>query len=465
MRKARPVQGEAAPPEGPYNLENYARKLAENEHVISEMVEELSSCYESLSAIFRYSTDSGKAGNLKEFAQRLLQDLLQIVDAEWFILRLIPKGESKLTVLAASEPAMELEPLAFPSTSKPSASMEIEAALSRQRVWFDAQRPMAADGPLSKVKPGSAGLVHPILLGDQLMGTLTLGKAAFQNPSLVDGGLVFTAGQTNVINTFADFLAIQIANARFQEEQFSRRLVTHELEIANNIQRSLLITSLPQLPGFSLAAFCRSAHEVGGDFYDVLKINEHSLLLVIADVMGKGIPAAMFAAILRTLLRASPELTHQPAALLERVNRLLFPELSGVDMFITAQLAFVDAKARKLTVASAGHCPLAVASAAGVKTFSPEGMPLGILPDTTFHDETVELPENCRVLLYTDGLTEALNAEGHYLGQQPLMDWLKRASASNQPAEQLKQELALELEKYQANTVLNDDQTFLIMSG
>ena len=123
---------------------------------------------------------------------------------------------------------------------------------------------------------------------------------------------------------------------------------------------------------------------MGGDFYDVLKINAHSALLVIADVMGKGIPAALFAAMLRTLIRAAPELTPQPAALLERVNRLLFPELSGMDMFITAQLAYVDAKARRLVVAGAGHCPLAVATPTGVKTFSPEGMPLGIKQDTGF---------------------------------------------------------------------------------
>ena len=142
---------------------------------------------------------------------------------------------------------------------------------------------------------------------------------------------------------------------------------------------------------------------MGGDFYDVLPVDADSHLLVVADVMGKGIPAAMFAVILRSLLRASPELTQQPAALLTRVNRLLFPELSGVDMFITAQLVYLNARERRIITASAGHCPLAVADARQVRMFSPEGMPLGILPDATFLDETVELPENCRVLLYTDG--------------------------------------------------------------
>ncbi len=379
--------------------------------------------------------------------------------------RLAPKGESRLVVFASSETALELEPLAIPAPGKPANSSEIQAAVTRKRVWFDSLKLPTADAALSKVKPGSAGLVHPIVLGGHLIGTVTLGKRVVQNDFSPAAQLVFTAAQTNVVNTFADFLAIQIVNTRFQEEHVNRRLVTHELEIAKNIQRSLLPVALPQLPGFSLAAFCRSAHEVGGDFYDVLEINEHSLLLVIADVMGKGIPAAMFAAILRTLLRAAPELAQQPSGLLTRVNRFLFPELSGVDMFITAQLAFIDARSRKIITASAGHCPLVVASASGVKTFSPEGMPLGIMPDTQFKEETVELPDNCRVLLYTDGLTDALNAKKEFFGQQRLVDWLQQNMDTRRTAEQLKEELASELAAYELNTPLNDDQTFLILAG
>jgi serine phosphatase RsbU (regulator of sigma subunit)/anti-sigma regulatory factor (Ser/Thr protein kinase) len=438
---------------------------AEQERAISELVEELSSCYECLSAIFRYTSEGGKTANLKEFAQRLCNDLLQIIGAEWFVLRLVPKGEARLVVFAASEPALELPPLIIPADGKPKNSVETEAAMNRRSVWFDFEKPLPPLGQLIKVKPGSCGLAHPIMLGEQLIGTLTLGKPFPQHPPRMAGQLVFTAGQTNVVNTLTDFLAMQIANTRFQEEQVAQRLVRHELEIANQIQRSLLPTTLPQLEGFSLAAFCRNAHEVGGDFYDVLKINEHSALLVIADVMGKGIPAAMFAAILRTLIRAAPELTQQPAALLGRVNRLLFPELSGVDMFITAQVAFVDTKARQITVAGAGHCPMAVATAAGVKTFSPGGMPLGIQPEGTFQAESVSLPEKCQVLLYTDGLTDAVNAGKEHFGLDRLMDWFVKSAASGGTAEQIKVRLAGELEKHQSHAALSDDQTFLIMAG
>jgi len=312
--------------------------------------------------------------------------------------------------------------------------------------------------PLRQVKPDSLGLVHPFYFGDTLIGTLTVGKTVSRVP--------FSAAQTNVVHTFADFLAIQIVNARFQAEQVNNLLMARDLQIAKNIQRNLLVKTLPQLTGFGLAGYCESARQVGGDFYDVVKLSDHSLLMVIADVMGKGIPAAMFAATLRSLLRALPELTHQPSELLSRVNRLLFDELSEVDMFITAQLVYVDASQRRLITASAGHCPLllAVPGEGAVQALSPEGMPLGILPDTPFTEESAELPSNYRVLLYTDGLTEARNGQAELFGQERLVEWLKQSTAWPRKAEELKDALVAELLKFQANTSLKDDQTFLIMA-
>ena len=457
LRKNRPAGYVSPKPPSPN-----ADKLTEQEKIIGDMVEELSSCYESLSAIFRYSAELGKAAALNDFAARLLGDLLRIVSAEWFVLRIVPRGEARLAVFAASEPALKLDALTL--IDGPPA-LEREAARTRQAVWFDAQRPMPADDPLARVKPRFAGLVHPILLGEQLIGTLAIGRRlALQNHG-ARGGSPFTAAQTNVVNTFADFLAIQIANVHFQEEQIHQRLVSHELEIAANIQRSLLPAVLPQLPGFTLAAFCRSAREVGGDFYDAIQVNDHSVLLAIADVMGKGIPAAMFAAVLRALLRASPELTRQPAALLGRVNALLYRELSDVDMFITAQLAFVDAKAGQVKTASAGHCPLVLAGAGAVRTFSPEGMPLGLKLDTIFEDESAPLPKHGRLLMYSDGLTEAFDAAQKPFGQQRLLDWLMKDAANSRTADQLKHDLIAELDRHRTGAELRDDQTFLIVAA
>ena len=135
-------------------------------------------------------------------------------------------------------------------------------------------------------------------------------------------------------------------------------------------------------------------------------------------------------------------------------------------MFITAQLVYVDGRNRRITAASAGHCPvlLAVDTEGNVKSLSPEGLPLGILPDTTFSNQTEILPRNSRILLYTDGLTEARNTAGEFFGQERLMKWLKRSVLAHKGAEELKDELANELMAFQSSTSLSDDQTFLIMT-
>lgn len=439
-------------------LDQLSQRLKESEQIISDMAEELSFCYESLSAIFRCSAELGRTRNLKEFAQRLLTDLAQITSADWFVLRLVSRDGTTLGVFCASESGLKLPALRMGVAGESLPTLEMKAAVARQDCWLEGSALAEPGEPLAAVAAGSSGLVHPFSLADQLVGTIAIGKAAGRPP--------FTAVQANVVHTFSDFLGIQIANARFQEEQLHARLVSRELEIAKNIQRSLLPKSLPQVPGFELAGFCESAQQVGGDFYDVVRFNETSLLLVVADVMGKGMPAAMFAAILRSLLRAAPEWTDQPAHLLSRVNRLLFKELSGVDMFITAQLAFVDTTDQRLVVASAGHCPALLSSDGGgtVRTISPEGVPLGILPDTSFGAQVEQLAQDSCLLLYTDGLTEARNPEGQFFGQERLLDWFRSSLPQRGSADHLRDQLASELGKFQATTELQDDQTFLIMA-
>jgi serine phosphatase RsbU (regulator of sigma subunit)/anti-sigma regulatory factor (Ser/Thr protein kinase) len=453
MRKARAKANESFAVE--LSAEDATRRLSESEQVIRDMAEELSSCYESLSAIFRCSADLGKTNDLEDFGRRLLLDLTQITCADWFVLRLASRDGTELQVLTGSRPMGDFEKIAF---DRGGVSVEMQAARAREDVWFDSHRPLRDGDPLHAINPKAHGLVHPIFLGDNLVGTIAVAKDS--------AGPTFTAVQANVVHTFSDFLAIQIVNARFNEEQVSVRLVSRELEIAQHIQRSLLPKTIPQLPAMALAGFCQSARQVGGDFYDVIKVRENAVLLVIADVMGKGIPAAMFAAILRSLLRAAPEWMDQPAALLERVNRLMYEELSAVDMFITAQLIFVDGAARRITAASAGHCPglLAMDERGTIVSIAPDGLPLGIEPNTQFSSHTETLDRPCRLLLYTDGLTEARNPGGEFYGQDRLMKWLRKGAARDTTAESLALDLAQDVSRFQGSAAQMDDQTFLILT-
>ena len=434
-----------------------ARLQLENcQQTISGMAREL--CYrsESLSAIFRCCAELGRTSDLEGFGNRLLSDLMHLAAADWFVLRLLPTGDPQLTVLTSSSPEMRATPLSICDSLRPDSPAELTAARTRREQEFDASRSTSAIDPLRAAGPKATGIVQPLLFGDKLLGTLAIGRREADAP--------FSALQLEMIRTFGEFMAVQLINVRHREEQVHARLVAHELEIAHRIQRALLPRTLPQIGGFRLAGNWESARQVGGDFYDAFPVGNHSLLLVVADVMGKGVPAAIFATITRSLLRALAVRIHNPARLLKRLNELLYAELSSVGMFITAQLVFIDLERRQLLAASAGHCPVLMLSGQSVKTLGVTGTPLGILPNATYRQQTATLAQPGGLLLYTDGLTEALNPAGEMFGQERLADWLRARAPLPATAEALRDELAADLSRFRGPAALRDDQAFLILA-
>ena len=441
------------------NVDTLRQRIAEDEQIITDMAEELSFCYESLAAIFRHSAEPGTGGTKANFARRLLNDLIQIVAADWYVLRLLPPSGAALNLLVTSDAFFSEEPIVLPSSAGVDSSVEAEAAITRQNVWFDQHRPLQPVDPLGRVKPGASGVAHPIFFGERLMGTLVLGRNLTRTP--------FTAGQLNVVGTFADFLAIQFVNAEIQASLIDTKLNERELDIARTIQQSLILRELPSAAGIELAGHCESARQVGGDFFDVVDCGDDHLLVVIADVMGKGVPAAMFAAILRSVFRAMPRKDLHPSRLLEQANRLLYHELSAVDMFITAQVIHVDGRSRRVRVANAGHCPAFLATAGNeqVRSIAPEGMPLGVVPDFIFTDEELTLSAGGRLLVYTDGLVETRGRSGEMFGYDRLEAWLGTRTQAGPSPRAMREELINEMIRFQSGESLQDDQTFLILSG
>ncbi len=438
-------------------LDSARQQLESCQQTISGMARELCFRSESLAAIFRCCAELGRTSDLEGFGDRLMNDLLHLATADWFVLRMLPRGGTQLRVFAASSPTLFNDALTFTEGPSPSAlPAELAAACTRKAVEFDAIRSTANHEPLRVAGATASGLVHPLVFGDQLLGTLAIGRQNSDTP--------FSALQAEMIRTFAEFMAVQIVNARRHEEQVHVRLVAHELEIAHRIQRALLPRTLPPLSGFRLAASWESARQVGGDFYDAFPLGEDGVLLVVADVMGKGVPAAIFATITRSLLRAMAVRSHHPARLLKRLNELLYTELSSVGMFITAQLVFVDLKRRTLVAASAGHCPVVIFSPDEVRTLSITGTPLGILPHATYRQETATLGEPGGLLLYTDGLTESQTPSGEMFGHERLVHWLQARVTQPLTAEAVRDELTAELNRFRGSAPLRDDQALLIMA-
>jgi len=452
LRRARPAAAKNIfPDEG-----RLRQRLAETETALTEMTAELASSYESLVALFRYSAELGAHADLNDFSRRLLHDLMQLTEADGAVLRLLSPDGKKMETLQV---APEKSGVVLPSISlagDPAASVEMRAARRRQDIWFGPEEPLAANDPFRVVMPVGNGVSHAFLVADQLVGTATLGRLAAHRP--------FTAAQLNLLHTFVDFLAIQIVNARLLDERTAARITRRELEIASEIQRSLLPATLPACPPLALAAACRSALQVGGDLYDAISTGDGAVLLVIADVMGKGVPAALFAAVLRTTIRSLCHLFAQPGELLAAVNRTLFPDLSRVDMFVTAKLVYLDAARGTAISASAGHCPLLVwtPGAATVAAAGESSFPLGIEPQTTYQPTVTALPPGAAALLYTDGLSETRNAAGEFLGEEKLHE-LFAAAAQTRDAESGKTFLLDRLTAFRGSAPLADDETLIFI--
>ena len=202
----------------------------------------------------------------------------------------------------------------------------------------------------------------------------------------------------------------------------------YELALAHRIQQSILPEDIPSLPGWRLTTHWQPAHAVGGDFYDFIPFPDGSLGIVIGDATGKGVPAALVMATTCSILRAiaaSLPRGHMvsPGEFLCQSNELLCRQVPA-GMFVTCLLAVLDPASGELRYANAGHCLPCQQSEAGVSELRATGMPLGLLPGMTYEEKTTTLAPGDRVILVSDGLIEAHNAERQIFGTHRLLESL-----------------------------------------
>jgi len=235
-----------------------------------------------------------------------------------------------------------------------------------------------------------------------------------------------------------------------------------ELEIAKGIQQSFLPELPPRVEGFDLAALNVPAQEVGGDFYDFIPIGGENWGLVIADVSGKGIPAALFMALSRTLVRANTIGTTSVSQAIQRANDLI-AEHERTSMFVTLFCGMLDPKRRTLTYVSAGHNPPLKFASGGGDTImlKARGIALGIMPDIRLEEQEITLDEGDILVLYTDGVTEAIDDKEGQFGQDRLNAAVQRASAL--PASEIIERVVDEVNEFSQGQPQFDDITLMIV--
>jgi serine phosphatase RsbU (regulator of sigma subunit)/putative methionine-R-sulfoxide reductase with GAF domain len=272
----------------------------------------------------------------------------------------------------------------------------------------------------------------------------------------------FRSKRVEIVNSISQQVVLSIQNEHLQLEMVVRERLEHEVELARQIQKTFLPEHLPEIPGWELAATWLTARQVGGDFYDVIELPGGRLGLLIADVSDKGMPAALFMALTRTLIRAVVTNTSAPAEVLRRVNALIIPD-NRQSMFVTAVYGVLTLESGEFTYANAGHNPPIWMSKAGktLETLHRTGAALGIIADLPIEQRTISLSLDDLVLLYTDGLTEAFSPEDDTYGEKRLQQVLRVEKAAS--AKEVLDALEASVNQFMGHLPAADDLTMLAL--
>ena len=274
------------------------------------------------------------------------------------------------------------------------------------------------------------GLLSILCVPLQVKGN-TLG-AIYVDNRLQTG--VFTREDMELLATISSSAAIAIENARLYQVAIDKGRLERELQLAREVQASLIPSSTPQIPGWEFAATWHPAREVSGDYYDFITSHPKQPGLVIADVSDKGTPAALFMALTRSVVRATLSHSVSPAEGITQANKLICADSTG-SMFVTLFYARLDTHTGEATYVNAGHNPplLVRASKEALIELTRTGMALGVDDSLPYKQQVVRLDPGDLLLLYTDGITDAISDNGQEFGLERLKKLLedqRGASAS-----------------------------------
>jgi sigma-B regulation protein RsbU (phosphoserine phosphatase) len=224
----------------------------------------------------------------------------------------------------------------------------------------------------------------------------------------------------------ASQVAIIVEKAMLHEQLVEKKRLEAQLEVARQVQLSLLPEHDPVMDGFDISGYNFSTEEVSGDYYDFVKPYDDQLGLVIADVSGKGVPASLLMAFLRASLRSAIHTGYAPNVAMSKVNYLLWESIDP-HQFVTCFYGMLDATNRTLAFVNAGHNPLLVLNPDGPRFVERGGLPLGLFKDTRYYEYYLPIDAGQILVLYTDGATEAQNPEGQEYGRSRLVDAVRRS--------------------------------------
>lgn len=290
---------------------------------------------------------------------------------------------------------------------------------------------------LDRLKEADVKVIVPLISQGELVGLLNLGPRRSQQE--------YSTDDRRLLNTLAAQAAPALRVAQLarqqQAEARERERIAQELRVARVIQQTLLPRDVPALPGWKMAAYWQPARAVSGDFYDFINFPDGRLAIIVGDVTDKGVPAALVMATTRSILRTAAERLVFPGAVLELANNTLCPDIPE-NMFVTCLYMLLDPATGCIQYANAGHNLPYRRNGLEVMELRARGMPLGLMPGMTYEENDTILDPGDQVILYSDGLIEAHNAQGEMFGFPRMRSLLARPICSEAIIDCLNDELA-----------------------
>jgi len=267
----------------------------------------------------------------------------------------------------------------------------------------------------------------------------------------------FSPERIRLLEALAGHVATAIANARmFQRERLENARMARELEEARAVQGSLLPPTAPAAKGFELAGVCRPCREVGGDWYDFIPLGGGRLAVVLGDVSGKGMGAALLMSSTRSILRLHAARGLSPRAILSEVNRFLVEDMPA-SRFVTLIYAVVSPATRTFTFANAGHVPPVFVDSDGARLLEADaGRPLGLM-ESEFSDHEIEMTPGSRAFFYSDGITEAVNSSLEQYGTDRIFHHVFDQTATVQS-------LLDDVDRFSSGNPASDDMTVVMIA-
>lgn len=305
------------------------------------------------------------------------------------------------------------------------------------------------------IKNENFALSVPISIKNNLIGAMNFGE----KPS----GKAYSEEDIDLLKTLASQAAIAFENSRLQQEKISKQKIEEELQIARRIQMGLLPQSIISIEGIEVSGFYNPAKIIGGDFYDVIKISESKMLVIVADVSGKGIPAALYMSKVQAMLQFAAKIFQSPKDILIEVNKQIHQKIDKKS-FITTIIALFDIEKMTVKICRAGHNPAIYSTNGKLNLLKNKGMGLGLESEKLFDDyldETeLSITNDSVFVFYSDGLTEAMNKNREEFGTEKILDII--SSNRQLSCSLIQKEIINSVTDFRGNAEQNDDITLVI---